>query len=310
MSKNVKTNVFEEYQSGDATWAAGIDTTDITKGSNWGFLPMIGGMDDGKNIHTWMYNQPYHRRDLIAIVLETPKGFDYLPNPTMWHQAVKSLFEVHSKTIDGLDASLTVDSTDTDSGLSGGKMKSPSNVTRAESTVTLGGIQEAYGIPFEILLDTWIRYLIMDPDTKAPLITTLPKATDISVYDPTYWTCSVMFIEPDVLLRKSVHGWLTVNLYPEGNPDIVGKKDKNSGRDLKEISITMGGMSVPSTNRNVMELANTVLDNLKLYTITPDEIMLPVTDVAANLKAKDGSTYEKTGGSTQDAGLQSVYEQA
>ena len=308
MSKNVKTNVFGEYQSGDASWSAGIETTDITQGGNWGFLPRIGGLDNDKNIHTWMYNQPYHRRDLIAIVLETPKGFDYLPNPTMWHQAVKALFEVHAKTIDGLDSSLTVDSTETESGLSGGKMKSPSNVTRAESNVTLGGIQEAYGIPFEILLDIWIRYFIMDPDNKAPLITTLPNADKITVYDPTYWTCSVVFIEPDVLLRKATHGWLTVNLYPANNPEIVGKKDKTTGRELKELSIEMGGMSVPPTNRRVMDLSNRVLTNIKLYNTTPDEIMLPVVDVAANLKAKPGMTYEKTGQSVQTP--DSVYETA
>lgn len=307
MAVNVTTNVFEEYQTGEDTWASGIETMDINKSGQFGLLPMIGGLDGDKNIHSWMYNQSYHRRDLIAIVLETPKGFDFLPEPKQWHTAVKAMFEVHAKTIDGLDSSLTVDSTETDSGLSGAKFKEPSNVTRAESSVTLGGITEKYGIPFEILLDTWIRVLIQSPDTKAPLITTLPDADKITVYGPEYWTATVMFIEPDVLLRKAVHGWFTSNLYPGANPDIVGKKDKTAGRELKEISIDFGGFSIPSTNRRVMELANTILSNLKLYTRTPDDILLPATDVAANLKGTAGTQhYEHV--DNPDAPV-SVYEQ-
>jgi len=293
MSTNVKTNVFADYQSGQPTWAAGIETVDIRKGNTWGFLPSIGGMDSGKNIQEWMYNTPYLRRDLIAIVLETPKGFDYLPNPKMWHEAVRSLFEIHAKTIEGLDGTLTVESTEQESGLNNQKIKTPSNVTIAESNVTLGGIVEKYGIPIEILLDTWIRYLFMDPNTKAPLITTLPKADKITVYDPTYWACSVIFIEPDVLLRKAVHGWVVTNLYPQAGVEVKGSKDKTSGRELKEISIEMGGLAMPTTNIKSMALANKILTSLKLYNLSPDDTMiLPISAVTPGLASSTEATYE------------------
>ena len=294
---NVKTSIFDQSLNSD-TWNSGIASVSLEKGGQFGFLPMIGGIDNEKNISEYMYNQSYLRKDLIAIVLDTPKVFDYLPNPDNWRKAIKAFFEVHAKTIDGIDSSLTVDTNEKETGLSGGKFKEPTNVTRADTNVSIG-ITEKYGIPFEILLDVWIRYGIMDPDTKSPLATTLPGMEDVNIYSPEFWTCTVLFIEPDVLLRKATHGWFVGNLFPTSNPDIVGKKDKTAGRELKDMTVEMGGLAIPSTNKRVMDLANTVLDSLKLYTRTPDDILLPATEVAANLKGKSPADiyYESTGAS-------------
>ena len=294
---NVKTSIFDQSLNKDG-WNNGIASVSLEKGGQFGFLPMIGGIDNEKNISEYMYNQSYLRKDLIAIVLDTPKVFDYLPNPDNWRKAIKAFFEVHAKTIDGIDSSLTVDTSEKETGLSGGKFKEPINVTRADSNVSIG-VVEKYGIPFEILLDTWIRYGMIDPESQAPLATTLPGMENVDVYSPEFWTCTVLFIEPDVLLRKAVHGWFIGNLFPTSNPDIVGKKDKTAGRELKDMTIEMGGMAIPSTNKRVMDLANSVLDSLKLYTRTPDDILLPATEVAANLKGKSPADiyYESTGAS-------------
>lgn len=309
-SNNVRVGTFEGVEATNSgSWAKDISSVNLDKGGQWGLLPMVGGIDSDQNVHEWMYNQPYVKRDVIPIVLETPRVFDLLPNSQMWHNSVKALFEVHAKTISGLNSSLNVETTERELGLSGATFEDIVNVVRESTKINIT-TDEKYGIPFEILLDTWIRYGIMDPDMKAPLVTTLPGAEDIGHYGPEWWTCTVLFVEPDVLLRSATHGWFVSNMFPHANPDILGRKDKNSSRETKDISLDMGGFAIPPTNKRVMELATSTLDNLKLYTRTPDDIILPATDVASYLKGKSpsGIYYEGNGASLYEGKEKSAYE--
>ena len=270
---------------GDTFYAEDIPTIDIRYGGQWGALPRIGGVDSDKPIHEWMHEQAYLRRDIIPIVLQTPRGFSLLPNAEDWNEAVKALFEVHAKTIEGLNSSLTVEHAEHVLGMSGATMREVANVNREATSVNLGGILERYGNPFEILLDVWIRYMMMDPDHKVPLITrvaapdTLPKA-----WTAEWYSCTVIFIEPDPLYRTPVHAWFVSNLYPSGNPDIVGSKDKSTGRAVKEISIDMGGFALPHTNKRVKALASKILNNFKLWEKDPEDILLPADKVQTDIE--------------------------
>ena len=282
-SKNISTNVFEKAtSSGPDLYSKETPSLDLRHGGQWGLLPRIGGVKDGKAIHEWMYNQAYMRRDIIPIVLQTPRLFDMLPNKEAWHASYKALWEVHARVIDGLNSSLTVETGEKESGLEGATFKEPTNVTREVTNVTTT-LDEKYGIPFEILLDTLVRYGLMDPDTKAPLITTLPDADKIDVYTPEWYSGVVLFIEPDVLLRRPIHAWLVSNLFPTSVPDIIGRKEKKTAREMKELSIEWGGFALPPTNRHVMDLANEILDGLKLYDQTADKILLPADKVSSIL---------------------------
>jgi len=275
----------DSHIEGESFYAEDLPTIDIRYGGQWGALPRIGGVDSDKPIHEWMHEQAYLKRDVIPVVLQVPRGFNLLPNGTDWNEAIKALFEVHAKTIEGLNSSLTVEHAEHTLGVSGATMREISNVNREATSITIGGIQERYGNPFEILLDVWIRYMMMDPDLKAPLITrvaapeTLPKA-----WTAEWYTCTVMFIEPDPLYRMPVHAWLVSNLYPSGNPDIIGKKDKSTGREIKEISIDMGGFALPHTNKHVKALATKIIGNLKLWEKDPEEILLPANTVDTDIE--------------------------
>jgi len=275
----------DSHIGGESFYAEDLPTMDIRYGGQWGALPRIGGVDSDKPIHEWMHEQSYLRRDVIPVVLQVPKGFSLLPNPTEWNEAIKALFEVHAKTIEGLNSSLTVEHAEHVLGMSGATMREVGNVTREATSITIGGIQERYGNPFEILLDVWIRYMMMDPDHKTPLITrvaaaeTLPKA-----WTAEWYTCTVMFIEPDPLYRMPVHAWLVSNLYPSGNPDIVGSKDKTAGRATKELSIDMGGFALPHTNKRVKALATKIITNLKLWEKDPEDILLPANTVQTDIE--------------------------
>ena len=290
-SKNIKTiNVDSAYlkdqnsETDVGYYLDNVPTIDIRYGGQWGALPRIGGVDNSKPIHEWMHEQAYLKRDVIPVLLQAPRGFTLLPNPEQWREAIKALFEVHSKTIEGLNSSLTVEHQEHQAGLSGASIREPGNVNREATAITLGGILERYGNPFEILLDVWIRYMIMDPDLKAPLITRVAKSDELpDAWTAEWYSCTVMFIEPDPLYRKPVHAWLVSNLYPSGNPDIIGKKDKTAGRELKELSLDMGGFALPPTNIRVKNLAANILNNLKLWDKNPDDILLPADSVDSDI---------------------------
>jgi len=291
MAENVKhISINNDYLgSGDADQygAAGIPTIDIRNGGQWGLLPVIGGIDNDTPIHEWMHNQRYQRRDIIPIVLSVPRGFDLLPNKDSWKQAVKAMMEVHAKTIKGLDSSLTVTNAETDLGMSGAKFREATQVVRASSSVSIS-LEEKAGIPFEILLDVWIRYFIEDPDLGAPLITRIAAEGSLPfALTPDYKTMTVLFIEPDEMFRKPVHAWLVSNLYPDKNPGITGEKDKTTARSFKNIELDMGGFAIPSTNKRVMKLATTMLKKLELWTRDPEEIRLPAESVEASIASEN-----------------------
>jgi len=292
-SNNVTVSAFEAVTKDGATetWASKLPSVDLRHGGQWGYLPSIGGVRDGKAIHSWMYNQRYIRRDIIPVVLQSPRVFDLLPNSEYWHAAYKALWERHARIIEGLNSSLSVEVGETDLGLEGASLEEPTNVTREKTNVSTT-LDEKYGNPIEVLIDINIRFGFMDPDTKAPLLTTLEGAENIGVHSPEWWTGTVLFIEPDVLQRNVVHSWLVSNLFPRMNPDIIGKKEKKAAKEMKEMTIDWGGLALPPTNIHVRNLAQEILDNMKLYTLTPDQILLPADKVSATLSGfKDMDVY-------------------
>ena len=273
-------------------WAANVEAIDIRHGGQWGLLPIIGEEKIGKPIHAWMHEQSYQRMDVIPIVLQTPKMFDLLPGSENWHQAIKALFEVHARTIDGLNASLTVETAEHNLGLSGASVEEVVKVNREATKISIG-LDERTGLPFETLFDVWIRYGLEDPDIGHPLITRVADPDSL----PKHWTaewysCTVLFIEPDRLRRKVVHAWLVSDLKPKANPDIIGKKDKSASRELKQLTIDFGGFALPPTNRRVKQLAQSILDIIKPWEHDPEDILLPANEVMASLTdVKDKAIY-------------------
>ena len=213
-----------------------LSSSNLLKGGQWGHVPLIGS---STNKHEWMADQAYIRRDIIPIVLQAPKGFELMGDTgKKFVYMTKALFEKHARTIEGLDSSITVNVGEHELGMEGAKYKEPFNVTVAESNVSIS-LTEKYGMAVKNFLDIWIRYLIMDPDTKSPLISKYlsitkdkgeikinKEAINNGVWSTEYYTATVLFIEPDILNAKVVNAWLVSNLFPTSIPNIVGKKDK------------------------------------------------------------------------------------
>lgn len=289
----------------------GLPTIDIRHGGQWGALPIVGGIDSGKSINEWMHEQKYQRRPFIPILISAPKMFDLLPNAEAWKSAVKAMIEVHAKTITGIDTSLTVETAEADLGISGAKFKEYVKVTRASTNIAIT-LEEKVGNPFEILLDVWIRYGMEDPELGAPLITRITSKDKLpSIWSPEWTTMTVLFIEPDVFLRKPVHSWLVSNQFPTSNPDIIGAKDKMASREFKNISLELGGFAIPHTNKRVKKLAQVVLNNLELWNKDPEDMLLPSDTIDPTIADIDnvniyydgikGNTDSNAGGSAGSA---------
>jgi hypothetical protein len=287
----------------------GTPTVNLLRGGQWGHLPMIGVKENGKYRHAWMSDQAYIRRDIIPVVLQVPKGFELLPHAEYFKKACVSLFEKHARTIEGLDSSLTVNVGEHELGLEGGKYQEPVNVTVAESNVSIS-LTEKYGQAVKNFLDVWIRYLIMDPQTKSPLISKFlvnDKEGNIriedhflnnNVWSTEYYTMTVLFIEPDILNARVVNAWLVSNMFPRTVPNIIGKKDKKADKEIEELSIEFGGFALHSRNTHVRKMAQDALDKLKLYNLTNDNI-LPATNeidpVLTTTAPGDSLFFDQTG---------------
>ena len=303
----------------------GTPSANLLQGGQWSHLPMIG---DNDHKHAWMADQAYIRRDIIPVVLQAPKGFEYLPNGEFYVKACVALFEKHARTIEGLDSSLTVNVGEHELGLEGAKYQEPVNVTVAESNVSIS-LTEKYGQAVKNFLDVWVRYLIMDPQTKSPLISQYLRAKkanssqsqdgagtetntdgkgnkptlangmvlDNNVWSTENYTMTVLFIEPDILNNRVVNAWLVSNMFPKSVPNIIGKKDKKADKEVEELTIEFGGFALHSRNQHVRKMAQDMLDSLALYQLTNDNIIPQANAIDSVLKENgtaDQLFYDET----------------
>lgn len=228
---------------------------DLGHGGQQGWAP---------NLIEWTSNQAYVRRNLICIMLEAPRMFKNLPDSQKWVQALKSLMELHVRTIEGFNAGLTVETDEHPVGGAGEMQQEVTNVTRARTEPSFTFV-EKYGRPIQTLLDYWIRYGLMDPDTKFALASTLGTPPTDMLADWYSMTC--LFIEPDPLHRNVVQSWVTTNMFPKGNGEIVGKRDLTTANELVNLTIEMTGLSQTGIGVNVF--AQSILDTINLKNSDP-----------------------------------------
>ena len=229
--------------------------------------PQYGGQHGwAPNLTQWISNQAYVKRNLVAIVLESPKIFNVLGggsgdagvqnNP--WVRTWKAMIELHSQSIEGLNAEITVD-TDTHPVGGGGELQHEFvNVTRAASEPT-HTVVDKYGRPFQLFLETWIRYGMADPDTKYALVGTIEgKQPDDLLAD--WYTGTVLYFEPDPTHRKVVKSWIVTNMFPTGTGEISAKRELTSSMEIQTLNIRFTGLAQSNLGTNVF--AQSILDEI------------------------------------------------
>ena len=245
----------------------------LTYGGQQGWSP---------NLAEWVNNQAYVSRPLVCILLEAPRLFTVMPEPQKWFSSLKSLFELHARTIEGFNAGLKVDTDEHPVGGAGEMQQEFTNVTRERSTPKFTFI-EKYGRPIQTLIEYWIRYGMMDPETKFALAGTLSNSNSVSDLLADWYTATCLFFVPDPLHKKVDKAWITTNMFPLSTGDITAKRDLTAGQEVLTLDIEFTGIS--QYGLGVQNFAQQILN--KINTTHADPFMKPsfVNKVSADVDA-------------------------
>lgn len=214
----------------------------------------------------YVNNAAYVRRDVIAVLVEAPRGFQHLPNPAQWVATLKSLVELQAQSIEGLQSTLTAEFTETAVGGAGEMQEDLSNVTRAR-TVPVFNWVEKYGKPINAFLTGWITNLMMDPVTKVPNVMTRQgsKPTDLL---PDYTGATILFFEPDPTQTRVQHAWLSTNMHPKTAGEVTGTRDRTTGGETVTYSVEFTSMTQDGLGVNLM--AQRFLDQMNMAGVNPN----------------------------------------
>ncbi len=254
-------------------------------GSQQGYMPALGGKTEGgKTFGEYINNAAHISRNVIPFVLEVPKFFDFFDTPKDWVETFIAIFEIHPETIDGLDATLTVEKDQHNIGGGGQVQHEITNVKRTETSVKYT-IREKDGKPINRFLDLYIRYGIMDPDVKKPLITLMSKFEKKILYTPDYYTFSTLFVEPDITHTRVVEAYLIVNQSPNTAGTVTSKKDLQAAGEMLVYDIETGGIMI--YNETIRKLGQTMLESLTITSVNPDKVISPVDNENLQASVKD-----------------------
>jgi hypothetical protein len=253
---------------------AGVSpAANLIRGGQSGYMPKIGTIsEDGKTYDEWVSDTSYVSTNVIPVLMRVPGFFKYMQDKDKWVATYKALIELHPLTITGLTSGLTVEFDETPVGGSGEMLESLTDVKRARSSLNTTykeKANKAIGKFFDIL----IRYGMMDPDTKKPLVSKLINDMDqAGIYTSDFYTGTVMYIEPDITQKFVVDAWLRVNMMPKSNGERTGQRNLAAAGSGKELSIDWTGITM--NNEAVLKLAQTTLSGMTVLDKLPDTDMI------------------------------------
>lgn len=237
------------------------------RGSNQPMLDATFGGQQGyaPNLAEWTSNAAYVRKNLICVLLEAPRFFQQMPESQKWIDTLKSLVELHPRSIEGLNAGLTLEFDEHPIGGGGEVQQEVTDSKRARSEPVFTFV-EKYGMPIQTFLYQWITYGIMDPDTKFALANTLSgdKPEDML---PDQYTASMLFMEPDPQHKRVVKSWVVTNMMPFGTGDIVGKRELTAAGEINTLSVQFTGIAQFNLGTNIF--AQSILDSINMNNANP-----------------------------------------
>lgn len=274
--------------------------TAMSRGRSTPMLDLQYGGQNGfsPNLADFASSTHYVRRNLVCLLMEAPKGFQFMPDPQFWVSALKSMVEVHAKSIDGFAAGLEVEVAETAVSGSGEMFQDFTNITRARTNPSFT-FTDMYGRPIQNFLHDWITYLIGDPDSKVPMLSTIANVRPQDLLADMY-SATMLFFEPDPTHTKVAKAWLTTNMYPKSTGEIVGKRDLTSAGETLELNIEFTGVS--QTGLGVVSFAQQMLNRINLTNANPNLRNAFLQNIASDVLASTNSGYkpgaEKLGANT------------
>lgn len=218
------------------------------------------------DISNWLGQSPYVKMQGIAFLLEAPRGFRDLADPTYMTKALKNMIENQMTSWDGIDLSLTVEIGEREMGNSGQTLQHVTKTTRGaiEPASTLWDINGNYWGKF---LTTWIESLMPHPDSGivGNVLQGRLSSTEILL---DYDSCSVLFVEPDVTMTKALKAVVVFNMRPQGNGEQTISMSKGTANEAQQLSITWTGTG--EYGHEVEALGTSFLAKLALTNANPN----------------------------------------
>lgn len=263
--------------------------------------PNYGGQQGwASNIAEFKSNQAHKTSPLICVMLEAPKAFSVIPGGNKYIESLKAIMELHSLSISGFNESITVDTDQHAVGGAGQMQQEVVNTTREQPTPQHTFVDK-YGRPIQRLLNFWIRYLLMDPDSKFPLA---PVVGDAKIRDmgPDMYSMTCLYFEPDITMTGINRAWLVVNMFPLTDGDGTSQRDLTQGQQLLNLDISFSGLA--QVGYGVHQLALAILKNINSINADSYFREAAVKEVDPDVRAAGDSDYKK---SVENTGKQAVF---
>lgn len=253
----------------------------VPQAGQQGFMPDYEG---------YVSNAAYVKRNLVAVLIEAPRGFQDLPNPEKWVATLKSLIELQSKSIEGLQNTLETEWAENPVGGAGEQQEDVSNVTRSRSTPTHVWT-EKYGMPINAFLSGWITGLLMDPNTKVPAVVAALGANGPSDTLPDYTGATILYFEPDPTHTKVYKAWLSTNMHPKTAGEVVGRRDLSAAGESVDYSVEFTALTQVGSGVNMF--AQRILDDMNLSGVNPNLRPAFIQELSEDVKASENGYTEQ-----------------
>ena len=257
----------------------GVTMVDLTGAS-------AGQMGITTQLDGYIQNSSYVRRNSICFVMDSPRGFNSLPNSKKWHATLKGLLELGAMSFDGLHSTITHEFATANIGRAGEIQEDVNKSTRERSQLVFT-FREKYGKPINRFFTGWICYLMDHPEYGIPAFVTLGIGDQPNDLLPDVTSATCLFIEPDPLHKFVVEAWLVTNMMPFTAGAVDGNRDITAPGQTVDYSIQFTG--IQQVGPGVNALAQQYLSAMSLTGANPANRPAFMRTMNANI------TSERTG---------------
>lgn len=254
---------------------ANIPVVDVSAGG--------GQMGYTPDYTSWVSNQAMVRRNLICLLVEAPTIFQSLPSPDYWVGTLRALVELCALSITGLNLEITVETSDANPvGGAGQVQEEFTNVTMARSTPTFRW-NERYGMAIYRFLAGWIRYGMMDPESKVASVNTIPGNAVPDMLADRY-SATMIFIEPDPTMTTVNKSWLCTNMWPKRTGEQAGQRELTTAMEIATLDIEFAALT--QFGAGVDALAQRLLNAISITGANPYNAQAFVQAITADVAAQ------------------------
>ena len=274
----------------------------IAHGSRGGYMASIikksgGGSEVFEN---WINAAPYVTRNLIPVVISTPKGFDKLKGdlPKRMKEQYIELMESQPLRIEGFKSALNVETADVAFGHDGQQFKATTKIGReiSEPSFTWAEIQHKSILRY---LNFLVELFEGTPETNGiPLIAQESDYFEAEViFTADMGSGTMVFIEPDVTRMTAIETYVCFGMRPIGTIGVNESKFEVAGAgETREYTVAYSALTIPPSNAT-RALGNQLLKDMKVLKLSPkDAVTIKSRDADVKAIVDSGSGFDNTDG--------------